>query len=561
MTQTPSRRVAITGATGNLGRRLRRHWQHRSDLDLRLIDLRPGGDTAVMAADLSQWEESWVEALTDVDTIVHLAAQANPFACWADLTGPNVDAVLHLYRAAEAKGVSRVILASSVWAMAGRADDPLPIEAGDPDPGGNAYGATKLFAERIARASARAGGPVTVALRIGGCPPGANPPIHKEGWEDQCWLSGDDFLRGLDAALDAPVKGFVAVNLTSEIPDGRWDLTASHAAIGYAPQDVFDPPPVVKSKVSPHRAVVRALRRGASALVRRARSQVEIAVAAGCELGEAPLWDRDRRSVWFLDISGRRLHRHGPDAVPPTPLPDQAGMLALDEEGRLLVGLGTTLRRFDDDALGEPLATLDTLEDVRINDGCVDASGVLWFGSMDRQASTPLGRLHRFDGSTLSTLGPRWPVVNGPAFSPDGRLLYLSDTVGGAVWRFETDGKTLDDGRPFITIAPGDGAPDGLAVDAEGCLWVSLWGGWAVRRYAPDGRLLRIVRCPCANITKLAFGGPDFRTAYVTSAAIGLTRGGRRDQPAAGALFHFQTPTPGLPVHRFTTKIDLHPGT
>jgi len=98
----------------------------------------------------------------------------------------------------------------------------------------------------------------------------------------------------------------------------------------------------------------------------------------------------------------------------------------------------------------------------------------------------------------------------------------------------------------FVRIEEGGGWPDGTTVDREGCVWVALWGGWGVRRYSPEGKLLSTVRLPCAQVTKIAFGGPDLRTAYITTAWKGLTQQEREAQPFAGDLFSFEAPAPGL---------------
>jgi len=236
-----TRRIAITGAAGNLGGRLRRHLASRPEWTLVLLDKDPRGDASILQADLADGDAAWSSVLEGVDTIVHLAANADASAPWSALTGPNIDSVLNLYAAAARAGVRRVILASSVWAMAGRTADDLPILAGDADPGTSAYGATKLFAERVAAAHAKSNGPSTIALRIGGCPPGDNPPLRKNAWEDQCWLSAGDFCRAVTAAIEAPHAGFAAVNLTSEIPNSRWSLAEAADLIGYAPADRFAP--------------------------------------------------------------------------------------------------------------------------------------------------------------------------------------------------------------------------------------------------------------------------------------------------------------------------------
>jgi sugar lactone lactonase YvrE len=145
-------------------------------------------------------------------------------------------------------------------------------------------------------------------------------------------------------------------------------------------------------------------------------------------------------------------------------------------------------------------------------------------------------------------------ITNGPAFSPDGGTLYHTDTLQKRIYAFDlrNDG-SLSDKRVFVTIEEGAGYPDGPVVDAEGCVWTGLFGGWAARRYAPDGRLLQCVAFPTANVTKLAFGGADLTTVYATTARKGLDANALAAQPEAGGLFRFETDIPGQP--RFCAAI------
>jgi xylono-1,5-lactonase len=186
----------------------------------------------------------------------------------------------------------------------------------------------------------------------------------------------------------------------------------------------------------------------------------------------------------------------------------------------------------------------------RLNDAHVDAAGRLWFGTMDDDEVSPTGALYRFDARGLQLCDDGYVITNGPATSPDGKALYHIDTLERAIYAFDlaADG-SLSRRRVFARVAETDGYPDGPAVDAEGCVWVGLFGGWGVNRYSPQGELLDKLPLPVANCTKPLFGGEDLRTLYVTSAWKGLDAEQRAQQPLAGGLFAVRVDTPGLPTH------------
>ena len=267
-------------------------------------------------------------------------------------------------------------------------------------------------------------------------------------------------------------------------------------------------------------------------------------------LGEGVLWDAAGDCVWFVDIKGRRVHRCAADGAGQRSwdAPSQVSFIFPVRGGGYLCGLEDGLYRFDPEA-GVFTALLRVeagLPGNRFNDGHVDAAGRLWFGSMDNAEAAPTGVLYRYDGG-LASVDRGYVITNGPAISPDGRTLYHTDTVEKRVYAFDlaADG-SLHDKRVFVALA-GGGHPDGMAVDADGCLWVATFGGWRIDRYAPDGEKIGEVRFPCANVTKLAFGGADLRTVFATTARKGLSDADLAAQPLAGGLFTFRVATPGLP--------------
>ncbi|MFN3790202.1 SMP-30/gluconolactonase/LRE family protein [Massilia sp.] len=272
----------------------------------------------------------------------------------------------------------------------------------------------------------------------------------------------------------------------------------------------------------------------------------------GAELGEGALWDPTSGVVRFVDIKGRRIHRCAADggARRSWDAPGQPGFVVPASGGGLVCALEDGLYRFDeaDGAFALLRKIEDELPGNRFNDGHVDARGNLWFGSMDDGQAAPTGALYRLDRhGLLARADAGYVITNGPAISPDGKTLYHTDTPLRRVYAFDLreDG-SLAAKRVFLQL-PETSRPDGMAVDADGHLWIALFGAGRIERYTAAGRLVGSVRFPCTNITKLAFGGADLRTVYVTTAWKGLSPEERARQPLAGGLFAFRSPTPGLP--------------
>ncbi len=274
----------------------------------------------------------------------------------------------------------------------------------------------------------------------------------------------------------------------------------------------------------------------------------------GATLGEGPVWIARDAALWFVDIKQKKIHRFDPSraALESWDAPGQVGWVLPADDGGLIAGLQGGLHRFDP-ATGafNLLHAVETdMPGNRLNDATTDAEGRIWFGSMDDSEAADTGRIYRFECGVVSDTGlAPVSITNGPALSPDGRLLYHTDTLGQVIHVCDVaDDGSLSNSRPFVRIAPGEGFPDGPIVDAEGCLWTGLFAGWEARRYAPDGTLLERIRFPVANVTKLAFGGEDLRTVYATTAAKGLDAEAWATQPEAGDLFAFRADVTGLPV-------------
>jgi D-xylonolactonase len=260
--------------------------------------------------------------------------------------------------------------------------------------------------------------------------------------------------------------------------------------------------------------------------------------------------------LWFTDIKRRRVHRFEPatGGRRSWEAPEQIGFVLPAGGGGFVAGLMSGLHRFDE-ATGtfDPIVEIEPERpDNRLNDGVVDRFGRLWFGTMDNGESEKSGAFYRFERGAVSPTGiDGIAITNGPALSPDGRILYWVDTRAGTIAAADVaeDG-SLGPSRPFARIDPADGHPDGPTVDSEGCVWISLFAGWEAWRFSPSGERLARIRFPVANITKLAFGGEDLRTVYATTARLHLKPEALAEQPQAGDLFEFRVDVPGVACPR-----------
>jgi NAD(P)-dependent dehydrogenase (short-subunit alcohol dehydrogenase family) len=234
------RAVLITGASGNIGQKLRAAWA--DDYDLVLIDKSAApDDPEVIVADLGELDEGWITHFHGVDTVIHLAANPDEFAPWEELDRPNLDALANVLHAAALAGVERVVFASSNHAMGGYRDlGDMPITVDLPPKPDGPYGATKLVGERLGRSLAKAFDMTFVALRIGWVQPGENrPDTLPDEWARAMWLSNADLVRLFECAVEADLgeNRFVVVNGMSNNRGMRWDLGPATELLGFTPED------------------------------------------------------------------------------------------------------------------------------------------------------------------------------------------------------------------------------------------------------------------------------------------------------------------------------------
>lgn len=288
---------------------------------------------------------------------------------------------------------------------------------------------------------------------------------------------------------------------------------------------------------------------------------VECVHPAGARLGEGALWSPREQSLYWVDILACRLHRYHPASVTRTTWSFSEEISALAERAHA-PGLIVTMRRgfalFDPAAGSEPHYLHQpepALPGNRFNDGKCDAQGRFWGGTMDFDCVAPTGALYRYDPDGRCTRHDEgFAVTNGPTWSADGRTLYFNDTVYGRVYAYDFDGATgtLSNKRLWLAFAAGDGVPDGMTTDAAGRLWIAHWGGACISCHDPvSAQELCRVSLPTRHVTNCAFGGPDLRTLFITTARSGLTPEQLAAEPLAGGLFAVAVDSPGLPAGLF----------
>ena len=273
-------------------------------------------------------------------------------------------------------------------------------------------------------------------------------------------------------------------------------------------------------------------------------------------LGESPVWDERVACLYWVDIRRPAIRRldAADGTVQTWSMPALVGSIALVEDGRLLVALPQQLALFDPrtaalDAFVEPPPMPP---EHRFNDGRCDRQGRFWVGSMHNITRAPEGVLYCLEGRSLRAVRSGICIPNSLAFSPDGTTMYFADSLRHALYAYDYDPScgAMGPERVLATTEP-PGFPDGSTVDADGFLWNAEFNAARLVRYAPDGRIDRIVPMPVQRPTCCAFGGVDLDVLYVTTTSQHMTPDELRAQPLAGALLSLDVGVPGLPEPRF----------
>lgn len=274
------------------------------------------------------------------------------------------------------------------------------------------------------------------------------------------------------------------------------------------------------------------------------------------ELGEGPHWDSATRTLLRVDIMLGLVHRLDPQTGEQhTVTVGPPVTFAIPTSGGdIIAGRHHTVELLRPAEQATVLAAVDVdVDDLRLNDAKCDAAGRLVFGTLSLSWQPGAGALYRLDRSgRTERLVAEVSLSNGMGWDQTGHRFYYVDSGTQRIDLFDYEPATgaVTGRRPFVRIEPEIGLPDGLAVDAEGGVWICLFGGGAVRRYSPQGQLSEVVSLPVSYPTSLAFGGAGLRTAYVTSSRHYAAEA-QKEEPLAGAVLTFEPGVAGCPVAPF----------
>jgi sugar lactone lactonase YvrE len=266
------------------------------------------------------------------------------------------------------------------------------------------------------------------------------------------------------------------------------------------------------------------------------------------EHGEGPVWDAATGRLRLVDMlrgdvvsvqDGREVERRHVGQVAALWRPRTGGgAVVAVERGFALI-----------DAESGQLTTLPEIwtdPNIRMNEGGCDPLGRLYCGSMAYRSGPGAGTLYRLDADySVHRIVENVTTSNGLAWNPAGDQAYYVDTPTHRIDVFDFDRTTgeLTERRTFARIPDGTGGPDGLTVDADGGVWVALWGGSAVRRYGPTGELEAVIELPTRQVTACTFGGPQLDQLFITTSAQNMASGA---DPYAGAVFTLDPGVKGM---------------
>ncbi len=287
--------------------------------------------------------------------------------------------------------------------------------------------------------------------------------------------------------------------------------------------------------------------------------QADLLLDAQAQLGEGALWDEREGVLYWVDILGSQLHRYTPQTGTNETfaIRQHVSSVVLDEVGNIFVTVKDGFAQFDPQAKTLHLIASPEppLVNARFNDGKADPAGRYWAGTMAYDFTPHAAVLYCLDtDGTISIKERDVTISNGIVWTPDHQTMYYVDSSPRVIYAFDYDKASgaITNGKIVVKVPESMGAPDGMAIDSEGQLWVAHWGYGAVVCWCPKtGEVIDEISVPASQVTSCAFGGDDLKTLYITSARDGLSDEALLSQPHAGGLFVAQTDVVGLPTYRY----------
>ncbi|QPM90853.1 SMP-30/gluconolactonase/LRE family protein [Pseudooceanicola algae] len=269
-----------------------------------------------------------------------------------------------------------------------------------------------------------------------------------------------------------------------------------------------------------------------------------------CHLGEGALWHPERQQLFWFDILENRMRSQKDGQALEWQFDEYHSAAGWVDHDRLLIASERGLWLFDvDRGHRDLIVPLEAdMPETRSNDGRADPQGGFWIGTMGKAAEPDAGAIYRLYRGKLEPVFQDITIPNAISFSPDGRTAYFADTARQVVRRqtLDEDGWPLGPATVFLDLAAEGLFPDGAVVDGEGYLWNAQWGAARVARYAPDGRLDRVVSVGGRHASCPAFGGPDLSRLFVTTAQEGIAN----PDAAQGLVYQAGTGIRGQAEHR-----------
>jgi sugar lactone lactonase YvrE len=292
-------------------------------------------------------------------------------------------------------------------------------------------------------------------------------------------------------------------------------------------------------------------------------SDVDCVLDCRCHLGEGPIWQEAEQSLYWIDPPTLHAWTPATGQRRQWALPQRFSSFKFRKKGGIIVTLTTGIALVDLNAQQvEPLGEVDNPGVEHLNDSACDPRGRFWTGAIDQRNGVwvnkpeqilpdAAGKLYRVDtDGGMTSVAARLELSNGMAFSPDGKVFYHADSHPGTVFAYDydLDSGTLNNKRALIDFKNRPGFPDGLTVDADGCVWVAEVRGGQVTRFTPDGREDRFYKLPVTMVTSVAFGGSNYDTLYITSMQRRLSDDELKQQPHAGSVFAVKPGVSGVPT-------------